>query len=143
MKLKIKNEGKPTYKRNKVRWVYEPERLENDLYDIAEKFAKNYAPHLTLSDINATIFNKTLIGPQGNLKINAFRDHEIEVECYRDGWHIKLNFKSYSSQQSQEIRKEVFGDINRNQIWTNETEMVPDLIGKMYTKVREFLEENK
>ena len=142
--IDYKQKDKSTHIRSHIRWIFEhkSDRLEKDLYKIAKEFGKYYFYNLPIVKINVTIYDKwTQLGPSGNLEIKLDPNFMIAVGCYHDGWHIKLR-KTLGRELDTKIKKEIFGNVNRNDIWTQETEKVPHMMGELYKELKNYLGEN-
>lgn len=139
--VKIKQKGIPTYKRSMVRWIWTPVRLENDLYNTGKFFGKEYYPSLLVNKINVRIYKQwTDIGPSGYLTVELRPDFIMNVGCYRDGWHINLEHLG-NRDLYLDINKKIFGDVNKNQMWTQEDEKVVHMMGELYKELKKYLEE--
>ena len=137
----IKQRGEPTYKRSHVRWIWTPTRLENDLVDITKVFGKTYFPDLPISNVDVRMYEKwTDLGPHADLTIKLGPNFMIKVGCYHDGWHINL-IKTMGRDLDADTKKAIFGDANRNQMWTQETEKVPHMMGELYRELKSYLGE--
>lgn len=134
--IEVKQPGKSTYVRNMITWIFEPDRIEKDLYRFVKEFGKAYAPQMTLGNLHVKIIDTwTRYGPHGEAKLMIVPGLYLKVGCYRDGWHIKLD----DSENIQfNMRKVIFGDPNKNHVFTKETEKVVDIIGEIYQAVKEY-----
>lgn len=137
----FKQKGEPTYRRDMVYWVWNPKQLENELFRLVNKFGKQYAGHLAVSGIDIKPYKWTQLGPHSEIAIKIDKDYRFVVACYRDGWHIKL--ENIQGSINFHMRQEVFGDKNRNRMWTQETEKVPHMMGQLYKEMKRYFKENE
>lgn len=132
--IEVRQPGKSTYIRDMVVWIFEPDRLEKDLMRLVKKFGKQYMPMLSLGGVDLNMMDTwTKLGPHGSVKVWIYPKLYLSVGCYRDGWHIKLDD---SNGINFKMREEIFGDANRNHVWTKETAKVPHIMGKIYEAVK-------
>lgn len=126
--IKVNQPGEPTYRRNKIIWVFEPE-LERELYiELITKIIKTININATLDNVKKHFFTI----PIGK--------YIIYIACYEDGWHIEV-VKWNGVAISKLLKEKVFGDINMNYIWTQETEKVAGIIKQLYIELKKY-EEN-
>jgi hypothetical protein len=137
-----KQKGKPTYRRDMVRWIWNPKSQANDLFKIVNKFGKKYYPSLPISNVDINEYEKwTLLGPAADISVKINKNYKIELGCYRDGWHITLHEINISP--NYHLRQSIFGDKNSTTLWTQETEKVSEMMGQLFNDLERYFEENE
>lgn len=121
--IEVNQPGKPTYKRNKITWIFEPE-LEKELYT---KLVNEISSSPDISTIQSNIRDKyfTILT----------KKYDIYASCYGDGWHIDV-VKWNGVAISKLLKEKIFGDINMNYIWTQETGKVVGIIKQLYKELK-------
>ena len=130
--IAAKQRGRPTYKRNKITYVFDPDKPEEDVKKIMNQAVEKYIPDLNPTRKGIRVYENSAAGV-----LYIYNDIYIVFECFRDGWHMKVVNEKGSS--IIDMRKEIFGDPNRNIVWTQETEKVDDIIGELYYEIRKYL----
>lgn len=132
--MKQRQRGEPTYRKDVIRGLFD-DKIHRILLDeigleiISELQNGKYDIHMANS--------KTKYGYRGEIRLTALRC-QITIGMFRDGWYIRLkNIKSM--QTSLEQRKQIFGDVNKDHVWTQETEKVSDLAIQLIREANETI----
>lgn len=139
MAVNYRQRGKPTYRRNKIKWVFDDEELEADLMNIAKEFGKKYVPNAKLEDLDFSEIGNTDFGPHMtfNFDFDAKGErYSLRVGCFRDGWHITLKHRGEFIDRDAQIA--IFGELNQDYAWTQETEKVVPIMGEIYQETMEY-----
>ncbi len=139
--IKERNQrGRPTYRRNQVKLVFDKEALQRTNNMIVKSFSKKYYPDMPVEDVNYSFISRTDYGPIEDFTIKV-KKYGIKVGCYHDGWHITLIMGAWGEAVSMDIKVMVFGSPNINNMWTQETEKVADMMGELYEEIIELYNE--
>lgn len=139
--IEYRQKGLPTYRYYFIKDVFEKEE------DIVERWDKDIKLKLDgyttewILKINRhkTNYSKLSI----TLARTFYNEHQIytnlEIGLYRDGFHITL-----VDLNDTELRKYLFGDINRSTAWTQEVAKVALIANEITTEIKKFIgEKNK
>lgn len=138
MSFEGRRPGEPTYRRATFQAIFEGERyLDNLLNDIAQQVVSK--ADYTIIPLTR-VLPDTIFGPNVELIISIpDLDARLTIGKYRDGWHIKWHrgLARMGEAPTFDMKKEVFGDPNRNNAWTQETEKVPELATDLIKAIAE------
>lgn len=138
MTIKTRQPGNNTYIRSQIKWIFDEKEINATYRFLVKEVGKDH-PHIKLSDTSFHVFeNWTELGPAISFSIR-YGNNTISAECFRDGWHVKLITESYNK---KELYKQVFGEMNRNYVWTRETERVPKIISDIINVLNNLGETN-
>lgn len=132
--MNLKQRGEPTYRKDVIRGLFD-DKIHRILLDeigleiVSELKNGKYDIQMAGS--------KTKYGVRGEIRLTALQC-QITIGMFRDGWHIRLkNIKSMKT--SLEQRKQIFGDVNRDHVWTQETDKVAELAIQLLREANETI----
>jgi hypothetical protein len=128
-----KHRGEPTYRRTILRAIFEGyDYLKQLMTEIALEAQGKVEGNFQSIDVMQ--LPDTMLGPHAELNIKDDSTLKYEIGLFRDGWHIKLFV--HNTWPSAELQKEIFGELNRTEVWTQETEKVASLIAELAQEAR-------
>ena len=138
--MRVKERGPDwTYRRMDIKNIFEPGNLENELVKIMKTFGKSYSD-ITMGDWGVNEHPWTNYGPSAELWVMFKYPYYFNVGCYFDGWHISL-----ASRKDRHLafsdKELIFGDPNKNQMWTTENEKVAEMMIECADKVMDNWED--
>lgn len=133
-----KQKGKPTYRKDLITNIFDDSYMWKLLERIGFDIYKNFDD----VEASASMFpSKTKYGYSGNLRIRS-SNFTVDIGMFRDGWRIKIGSVARNRRDMislDKLRFKIFGDMNINGIWTQETEKVTDLAIQLIKEINELI----
>jgi hypothetical protein len=127
--------GEPTYRRYLIMDIFDSDEdcISRWKKDIKEKLDSSW--EIYIRDRKTEISNKDVY-VRKYISTNPGTLANIEINMYRDGFHISVSTSPYSI--ISKMNKFVFGDVNLNQGFTKEIALVPKIANAIVKDVDEF-----
>jgi hypothetical protein len=133
--IETKQPGKPTYRRFFIEKIF-AETLRNG-ENVSDLWKRKIISHLNgewdiIVNDYPSEFGRFHVEIRERVKYAA-----IKVGLYRDGFHIKVEGLTNKAAE-MDLFRDLFGNPNKNVVWTQETEKVPKIVNQLIKELENY-----